>query len=376
MRVMHVISGLRNGGAEAILYRLVTFDEQDEHLVVSMMNDEYYGARLRARGIEVVELGMPPGALTRPGVNAFRRLLREREPDVVQCWMYHADLIGGALARLAGRRRVFWGLHHTTLDPEQTTRTIRLLARLCALASWTVPTRIVSCSEEGVDVHARLGYRRSRFVVVPNGYDIAEFAPSPERREAARARLGVPDGTFLFGMVGRWHEQKDHENLLKALERLRAVRPSGWRCAMVGPGIDEANATLRESRARKGLDDLVELLGPTDDVPSLMNALDLHVLPSAFGEAFPNVVAEAMACGTPCVVTDVGDAALMVGDTGRVVPPRSPDALAAALAEMIEERDAAGEAWAERRSRCVQRVRSRFSLERMVAAYRDVWSAP
>jgi len=374
MRVMHVISGLRNGGAEAILARLVTRDTDDEHTVVSMMADEYHGVRLRERGVEVIELDMPPGGLTFNGSWRLFRLIRRRRPEIVQTWMYHADLVGGTIARLAGRRRVFWGLHHTTLDPQQTSLTIRLIARLCAIASWAVPTRMVSCSEEGVRVHSKLGYRRAGFVVIPNGYDITEFAPAPEARAAERERLDIAEGTTLLGMVGRWHEQKDHENLLRALAVLRGQRATGWRCLMVGPGVDENNDTLRSSRANKELDSLVSLCGPTDDVPRLMNAIDLLVLPSAFGEAFPNVVAEAMACGTPCLVTDVGDAALMVGNTGWVVPPSDPAALAGALAAALDLRDAGSEKWGSRQKRCVARVREHFSLERMVSAYRDVWT--
>jgi len=372
MQVMHIISGLKNGGAEAILYRLVTNDKEHEHRVVAMMDDGYYGSRLREQGVDLVTLEMPPGKLTVSGLMQLWRLLRSTRPDVVQTWMYHADLAGGIVARLAGVKAVVWGLHHTTLDPQRTPRTIRLLARTCAIASRFLPARIISCSDEGVSVHGALGYRRDKLVTVNNGYDIDEFAPSRKDGERVRAQAGIAPETRLLGMVGRWHEQKDHENLLRALALLDAAAP--WHCLLVGPGIDNDNATLVASLEDKKLSERVQLVGPTDNVPALMNALDIHVLSSAFGEAFPNVIAEAMACGTPCVTTDVGDAALMVGDTGWTAPPSNPEALARAL-QLAIEATADHAAWAQRADAVVARVAERFALPGMIKGYATVWES-
>ena len=373
MRVVHIISGLRNGGAEAILFRLVTNDPENQHTVVSMMNEGYYGARLRDCNVDLVTLQMPPGKLTAKGLFQLWRALRRLRPQVVQTWMYHADLAGGIVARLAGNNAVVWGLHHTTLDVQRTPRAIRLLARACAFASRFVPSRIISCSDEGVVVHRRLGYSSEKLVTVNNGYDVNEFSPSLEARERTRSNLAVTKDTVLLGMVGRWHEQKDHENLLLALQLLKTATDKSWHCIMVGPGVDEKNDVLLSSRKNKYLTDHVRFLGPTDDVPALMNALDIHVLSSAFGEAFPNVIAEAMACGTPCITTDVGDAALMVGTMGWSVPPSDPDALQAALTTAIDAMTDTT-SWNSLQVEAVARVTSHFALPGMVAAYSRVWN--
>lgn len=379
MQVTHIISGLKNGGAEAILFRLITADTSNEHTVVVMMDDGHYGSRIRDHGIDVVALGMPPGKLTLAAMVKLWRRLRRTRPDVVQTWMYHADLAGGIVARLAGIKAIVWGIHHTTLDPLRTPRTIRLLARACAIVSRVVPSHIISCSDEGVAVHRSLGYQAAKLITVNNGYDVDQYSPSTASRERVRAASAIHPKTVLLGMVGRWHEQKDHETLLLALEHLDIgldpaadTRPA-WHCLLVGPGIDDDNETLTTSVGKKGLGRHVQLTGPTDDVPGLMNALDIHVLSSAFGEAFPNVIAEAMACGTPCVTTDVGDAAMMVDSTGWTVPPSNPEALRHALERAI---DAAGEptSWAERKSAAVARVADHFSLPRMVAGYIRVWN--
>ena len=186
-----------------------------------------------------------------------------------------------------------------------------------------------------------------------------------------RAAWGVPDGIPLLGMVARLDPQKDHANLLAALGCL-AQLGEDFLVVLVGSGMTDVNIE-RAARVRLGgLSARMRLLGPRTDVPAVMTALDVQVLSSAFGEAFPNVLAEAMACGTPCVTTDVGDAAPIVGDTGWVAPPRDPEALANALQQALEAmRDPA--AWQARQARCRKRIASHFSIETMVQRYRAVW---
>jgi glycosyltransferase involved in cell wall biosynthesis len=135
--------------------------------------------------------------------------------------------------------------------------------------------------------------------------------------------------------------------------------------------MNVSNYELCRLVENQGVKNNVLLLGERNDIPSVMNALDIHVLCS-LGEAFPNVLAEAMACGTPCVTTDVGDAAIIVGDTGWIVPPSSSKLLANAISEAITEMQNA-EKWGMRRSMCRDRVALNFSLERMVDNYHNVW---
>lgn len=329
MHVAHIITGLNDGGAEAVLYRLCTHDEQDRHTVVSLMDEGKYGPVLRKAGIDVHCLHLPRGRLRPAAPWRLWRLLRALDPDVVQTWMYHADLIGGLAARLAGQRAIVWGIHHTTLEPGKSSRATIAIAHVLARLSRRVPCRIAVCAQRAVAVHGELGYDTGRMVVIPNGYDLARFAPDAAARARLRAQWQVPEGVPLLGMVGRFDPLKDHANLIRALGLLKG-RGIDVACVLVGTGVDAGNTALRQQIEDAGLSAQVRLLGRRDDVPAVMNALDLHVLPSA-GEAFPNVLAEAMACGTPCVTTDVGDAALIVGDTGWVVPPRNPGALAAAL---------------------------------------------
>lgn len=375
MRILHIITGLGDGGAEAVLSRLITTDRADSHHVISLLDEGTYGVPLAAAGIPVYVLRMPRGRATPAGLVKLYRLMRQIRPDVVQTWMYHADLLGGIVARLAGTRALVWGIRNASLDSRTTTFTTRLVARASALGSRSWPRRIISCSSRAAEMHIRLGYDCRKMVVIPNGYDLTHFAPDLEMRARLRAEWNFGPGMKVLGMVARWDPAKDHRTLLSALTVLGAKGVGGeWRCMLVGTGIEEGNTALRELLAQCGIGERVSLLGPRRDIPAVMNALDLHVLSSA-SESFPNVVAEAMGCGTPCVVTDVGDAGLIVGDTGWVVSPHDPTGLAQGVdTALVAMRDYPA-AWQTRQRSARDRIETHFSLDRMVRAYSQVWHA-
>ena len=369
--VMHVISNLYDGGAEGALYRLCVHSPGYKHVAVCMMDEGKYGPMLKAAGVTLHCLRMPQGRPTWQGVVQFWQLLRRLRPDVVQTWMYHADLMGGVMARLAGVRKVFWGIRHGNLTPGTVKRSTIWVAKLCAGLSRWAPTRIVSCSQQAMETHAAVGYAASRMLVIPNGYELSRFAPDMTARARLRSEWCVADDMFVIGMVARFNAQKDHANLLVALQQLKQHGKS-FHCVLVGTGMDAANAALRELLDNFGVADVVSLLGRRDDVPAVMNALDLHVL-SSLGEAFPNVLAEAMACGTPCVTTDVGDAGYIVGETGWVVPPQDSAALASGVAQAMASWVGASALWRERQQAARARIAQHFSIEQMAAAYAAVW---
>lgn len=369
MRVLHIITGLNNGGAEGALYRLATTCKEHSHHVVSMMGAGVHGPRLAAAGIPVSTLEMPRGSVTLGGLIRLYRLVRTVDPDVVQTWLYHPDLIGGALARLAGKP-VVWGIRNTVLARSQAAPTTRWTVKLCARVSGWLPRRIVSCSVRAARDHEDAGYAAGKIVVIANGFDLARIAPDPSARARKRVALGIADDTPLLGMVARWDPQKDHANLASALARLG----QDWRCVLIGSDIADSNAALVELLDRHGIRSRCILAGTRSDIVAVMNALDLHVLSSSYGEAFPNVLAEAMACGTPCVATDVGDSGLIVGETGWIVPIKDPAALSLAMEEALAEMPHA-DRWERRRRAARERVVDKFSIERMVDGYRDVWRA-
>lgn len=372
MKVMHIITGLNDGGAEAILHRICTHDKKNTHIVVSMMDKGKYGPMLQEVGIKVFCLGMPRGKLTFNGLWGLRKIIKNKKPDVVQTWMYHANLVGGIIARIGGIKSVCWGIHNGALTPETAALSTIAVSKLSALLSRVVPSSIICCSKNSVEVHKKAGYSKDKLVYIPNGYDITKFSPNGKKRTKVRKELGLGEEDVLLGMVARYDPLKDHANLIKALSMLKRSRKDNFYCALVGTDIDIKNIAIEEEIRRGNLTDKMILLGRRDDISDLMNAFDIHIL-SSQSEAFPNVLAEAMACGTPCVTTDVGDAAVIVGQTGWVVPPKSPKALAKAIGNAIEE-SKKPERWSEKKIKARDRIRKNFEIDCVVEKYEDYWN--
>lgn len=338
MRVTLVITNLATGGAEAMLLKLLTNLDRArfQPTVISLVGMGEVGPRIAALGVPVHALGMRRGGV--PGPRALRRLarlLRQCQPDVVHTWMYHADLLGGLAARAVGCRRVIWGLRHSNLSKTENKRSTLWVARVCALLSGAVPAQILSCSARAKAVHAEIGYRDDKIHVIPNGFELDRFQPDAAARASVRADLGLPDEAPLVGLVARYDPQKNHAGFVQAAAQVAARMPQAH-FVLAGAGVDAANGALQSAIAAQGLQQRMHLLGRRDDVPRLMAAFDVLASSSSYGEAFPNVLGEAMACAVPCVVTDVGDSAEIVGDTGRVVPPGDMDGLARELLAVLQ----------------------------------------
>lgn len=372
MNILHIITCLGDGGAEAVLHRLCCADKNHRHQVVSLMDAGKYGELLEKEGVSVCCLGMQKGRLSLGGLSRLWRILRSDKWDVVQTWMYHADLVGGLLARFAGVPRVFWGIRNNILEPGKSRRGTMLVVRFNAWLSRWVPTGIVCCAERSRQVHQALGFVDEKMTVIPNGYDTGLFRPDAEKRQRLRSEWGVDEGIPVIGMVGRFDPFKDHENLLRALRLLRQTA-TRYQCVLVGRGMDPSNTQLAAWIRQYDLQDDVLLLGQRGDIPAVMNAIDVHVL-SSCSEAFPNVLAEAMACGTPCVSTDVGDAHLIVGATGWIVPARNSEILAQAIRETLTEKKNRAY-WVNRQQAARERIVTKFNIEQMVNSYSNLWES-
>jgi glycosyltransferase involved in cell wall biosynthesis len=335
LKVLHLITDLDIGGAEISLSRLLPGMDrsQFESQVIALLPMGPIGESLLTSGIRVRSLEMKPGT---PSIGAFLRLtawLRQEPPDILQTWLYHADLLGILAAKATRIPRVVWNLRSSTHDLSQYRQLTSNVLKLCTwLSSW--PQAIITNSRSGQDHHTRLGYHPRRWVWIPNGIDVQAFRPDPVCYADIRRDLDLPADSFLIGLVARFHPIKDHRSFLRAAGILAPMFPN-VHFMLVGEGVDRSNPILLDLIAREGLQDRVHLLGRRMDVPRLMAGMDL-LTSSSTGEGFPNTIAEGMACGVPCIVTDVGDAAFLVGDTGMVVPPASPPALADGWRQMIQ----------------------------------------
>lgn len=350
-RVMHVISGLETGGAEAFLVQLAAalkvrgFDQD----VVSVTTLGAHAATLQALDIPVhaLSVGSLPGAMA--AVGRLAALVRRTRPDVMQGWMYYGDLFAALADRVApGTRRLYWNLRASDTVEGGYGRLVRINAKLSA---W--PDTVIANSQTGLDFHLRHGYRPRRTAVIPNGVNIGKFRPDPSDRAALRFELGLPADAVVAIHVARLNPMKDHASFLKAMAGLPQMRG-----LLVGAGTETLD-----------LPGNVGALGLRDDVARLYRCADIVVSSSAFAEGFSNILAEGMASGLVPVATDVGDARLIVGDTGHVVPIRDPEALAKALSEEAgrsdrEQRNAAARA----------RMAENFTLDRAVERFAALYA--
>ncbi|MDD5034340.1 MAG: glycosyltransferase, partial [Methylococcaceae bacterium] len=286
--------------------------------------------------------------------------------DVVHTWLYHGNVLGGVLA--AFFRPILWSLHATELEPAQTKWMTRVVVRMAALLSHVIPDQIAVCAERSRSWHVRCGYPESRMVLLPNGANTDEFVRDEEQRRRVRREWGV-EGQIVVGLVARYHPQKDHANFIRSAAIAVSQVPR-LRFVLCGNGADCANAALEADLVRLGIRERFILLGHRSDVREVLSALDIFTLSSSFGEAFPLALCEAMSCSLPTVVTDVGDCAMIVGTTGRVVAPNAPGALAAQIVDLAQ-RD--GDELKRIGGASRQRVVENFGLAKIVRAYEECY---
>lgn len=372
-RILHIITSLQMGGAEMALYRLaITLDPNlFRQSVISLTGDQPVGDLLRSAGIPVESLELRPGFPDPRGIFRLRQKISAVVPDIVQTWMYHADLMGGIAAKLAGSYPVVWNIRHTITDKGSLKTSTYLIASVNALLSRYLPAKIVCNAHAGKQTHAAMGFEESKMSVIENGFDLSRFVPDKTSRQDVRNELGLPGNGNLIGMAARYHPQKDHANFIRAASILARKRQD-VDFLLWGNNMDDTNLELAGLVHSVDLQDHVHVLGLRRDGQRLFSALDIATLSSAYGEAFPQVIGEAMACGIPCVVTDVGDSARIVENTGRIIPPRDPQALANAWDELLSmpeaERNRLGLSARER-------IKNLFSLETTTRKYSQLYLA-
>lgn len=337
LKVLHVITGLDAGGAQFMLYRLLReFRGGDiENEVVCLAGEAPLASAIRDLGISVRCLDLPDGPSAMQALGRLGGLIRDASPDLVQCWMYHANLLGGLACWLYGHMPVLWNIRQSNLDPLLSKRSTILVANIGArLSSW-LPRRIVCVSESARAAHRDIGYMDERMVVIENGFDFSQFSPDEEARRSLRAELGLPPDALVIGLAARFDAQKDVGTFLAAAARVLRVYPQAH-FILCGDGMSRENAVLNSLIADLGLDTAVHLLGRRTDIARVTAAFDIATSSSVFGEGFSNSLGEALCCGVPAVATDVGDARRIVDSAGRIVPPGDPDRFAAAIAEIVE----------------------------------------
>ncbi len=298
------------------------------------------------------------------------QIMRMIRPDIVQTWMYHADFVGGLAARYVGIRSIFWNVRNSNLKINSTSYKTVILVKFLAFLSHVIPLRVIVCSKVAEQIHISHGFKKEKFFYIPNGCDLGIFRnclSSTLLSEKAKKINHIVN----LGMIARWHPQKNHEGLFQALS---LVNERGYRfhCILAGPGISADNRTLINLVKKMNLGKLITMLGQRKDVPNILKMLDFHILSSSYGEASPNAVIEAMACGIPCIATNVGDTQHIIGNTGWIVSPGDVLGLVDAIEDAIKSFTMPE--FMIRSHAAIERIEQNFSLDKMVNAYEKVWS--
>ncbi len=369
--VLHLTSSFGlGGGAETNLVRLVGhMDRSRLHNVVVTMTDgighDLLRSRLARADVPIYSLGMRRGVPNLSAVVRLVRILRKVRPDILQTWMYHADLLGLLVGKIARVPSIAWNIRCSSMGHQPTLSTL-VLRMLIPLSS--LPHVVLANSQSGIRAHKALGYKPRRWVYIPNSLDLDEFRPDPEARNQVRRELELPQDAPIIGLVARFHPMKDHANFVAAASLLAADDPR-IHFVLVGRGVDSANVELTRWVESTGARHRFHLLGHRLDISRITAGLDIGCSSSA-SEGSSNALAEAMACGVPCVATDVGDSSLIVQNTGVIVPPKQPQAFARACHGLInltlKRREELGLAARKRIEEC-------FSVPSVVLRYQGLY---
>ncbi len=314
-----IVSGLNKAGAELMLYRMIkNLDRSNLNVnVISLTSMGQVGTMMVSDGITVHALNLNNYFLFLLRFARLIKLIRKIKPDVIQTWMYHADLIGGLASKISGYENVVWSIRNSSLSLDTTKYATYIVAKICSTLSSYIPKVIICCSFKTRESHISFGYDSKKMVVIQNGYELGKFLPINDAREIILSELALSSDTQIVGLIGRYHKIKNHLGFINAASLISNINPK-VRFLLVGEGIDNSNKELLQYISSANLSDKFHLLGPRSDIPVIMSSLDVLVSTS-FDEAFSNVIAEAMACGTLCVSTDVGDTAFIINDTGKLV---------------------------------------------------------
>jgi glycosyltransferase involved in cell wall biosynthesis len=314
-----------------MLYSLVKQHQLEsiESKVFSLVSDGEVKKLIQSIGIDVIDLDFPKSRINIFGFLKLIRELRKWKPDLIQCWMYHANLVGGIASIFAGKISVIWSLHHTNLDPKCNSWKTILVMKLSGYLSF-IPKKIISCSEVAKNIHINFRYPEKKIIIIPNGIDTDIFHPSKNKTR---------NSPIVIGIVGRYDPQKDFPTFIEAAKIL-SQSSFNMKFQLCGSNLDENNEELCSLIHEAEIEDQIELLGQNSDMVSIYQGFDILVSSSAYGEAFPLVIGEAMACGVPCIATDLGDSKMIIDDSGYIVPTKDPQAIADAVIKMLSLSDA------------------------------------
>lgn len=368
LKILHVISGLGTGGAERMLVKLILSTTQIfEHRVVSVDDIDTQGEVLQRHGISITSLNFKhKNFLNALGQTArTKNIIKEWNPDIIQGWMYHGNLFAWYFRY--DDKPLFFNIRHSLHNPSHEKYHTRLAIWLNARLS-TSTQHVIYNSTVSTAQHEKVNFDQSKSKFIPNGFDTDLFSPDNGIRNMVRDELGIPQHTFLFGQIGRLHPMKGHMTLLRSIQQvIRKLEDAHF--ILMGNGVS-SDPQIKNYILEHDLNPFVTLIDERDDVDRILKSLDICIMPSLWGEAFPNIIGEAMSSQVPCIVTEVGDAGLLVGDSGFVVRAGDIDALSDAI---LKSRRLSEQRLTELGILARTRIIDHFSLNHISKMYVDTY---
>jgi len=370
-RVLHIISGLDVGGAETFLLRLIPSLQRVglRSSVIYLSGEGRLAADYHKAGIDVYSCRLDRGVKSVVGFYKLVMTVKAQNPDLIQTWMYHADLFGCVVGWLL-KKPVLWGVRQSNLSRKVNKRRTLFVVRLCSFLSRYRPVKIIYNANSARLSHEKVGYDSSKSEVIHNGIDCERFVAATGARKSIREELNIRPDALVIGHIARNDLQKDHASFLEAMKMVKDRFPE-VHVLLAGAGVTWSNQGLFSGfdQAKDGT--WLHPLGHRVDIPDLLASLDVFCL-SSRGESFPNAVLEAMASGLPCVATNVGDASTLVGEFGIVVKPETPSELATGCSRLLSQppdvRRRLGKS-------ARQRVLDYFSIETSAARFAELYGS-
>lgn len=366
LKVVHIITSLDMGGAERMLSNVVLGMDRNkfQNIVISLRGLGHWGPILQQNGITVYALNMDPTPASLLKIIQLWKLLRNLRPDFVQGWMYHANVMALLIGKLAGVKNIAWNIRCSLMDLSQYRFTTKLVFKSGAWLA-RFPTVIMNNSRDSIQQHTDSGYKSNRWLYIPNGFDTQKFQPNAKVYREFRQQHNLSRTAKLFALIARYDPMKDHATFINAAGILAQEYDDVY-FVMAGKNINSSNTELLRLIERNKLEERVLLLDQVNDVHELLPAIDYLTQTSVFGEGFPNVVAEAMACGVECFVTDVGESLDIIGTTGYAIPKQDPEELAKIWFEALSSDEMSK---AKRKLHARQRVNERYSMTSILEMY-------
>jgi glycosyltransferase involved in cell wall biosynthesis len=366
LKIVHIITSLNDGGTENSLFKICKYDKINQHIVISLKGVGKYSLLLKEIGVMVYSLNL--NIISIHKFIYLVKLLGHLKPNIVQTWLVHADFVGGIAARLAGIKNIIWNIRYSKLNIGEAKFTTILILKILSILSYSIPKYIFVNSKKAKKVFETEGYNKKKLKFIPNGYDLSFSKPSKYKKNIFKKKLRLKLNIPLIGNIGRYDFVKGHFYLLSALSIIKS-KGLNFNCIIAGENIKKNKILINQIENLK-LKNHVKLMNSQKYVNKIMNVIDFHVL-SSISESFPNVLAESMACGKPCVSTDVGDAKVIVGKTGWVVVPNSSIKLATAIEKALKE--IGSKNWSRRCINARKRINKKFNIINTIKIYNELW---